>query len=314
MTATGLADGDIPAYWRALGLPGRHPHPLPPAADAQEVWAYFDEGERNYGLAWPVHYRGERAGGLELLAVRGPGDPVVGLPHKRGWRSGSTTGAPTSRSGCPRRCTRRRSTRRTGWVTMSGRPSRAGRGCSRCTCRWECSGSTPCSSRPGLCSRTPGCRSCCTPTRRRSRGSSSAPIRSARCCAGTRGWSLVIAHLGMSEYHEFADLAGELAGLHLDKTMAGTDYSADRSSAEGLPAPAGRPRRQGRPGLRLPQHPLPLRHQREALDWLGLGDDWLGAVLWGNGSRLLGLSRRPLGNRRLFRPTLPNLCQTLPKR
>ena len=33
-------------------------HFLPPAVLAK-VWAYFDTAEANYGMAWPVHYRGE---------------------------------------------------------------------------------------------------------------------------------------------------------------------------------------------------------------------------------------------------------------
>ena len=36
---------------------------------------------------------------------------------------------------------------------------------------------------------------------------------------------LVVAHLGMSEYHAFADLAEAYAGVHLDTTMAGTDFT-----------------------------------------------------------------------------------------
>ena len=36
---------------------------------------------------------------------------------------------------------------------------------------------------------------------------------------------LVVAHLGMSEYHAFADLAEAYDGVHLDTTMAGTDFT-----------------------------------------------------------------------------------------
>jgi len=87
MTATRLADGDIPAYWRALGLPGLadiHIHFLPqPMLD--KVWAYFDEGERNYGLAWPVDYRLSEPERLELLRQFGVrAIPSLAYPHKPG--------------------------------------------------------------------------------------------------------------------------------------------------------------------------------------------------------------------------------------
>src|SRR5262249_34229672 len=36
---------------------------------------------------------------------------------------------------------------------------------------------------------------------------------------------LVIAHLGMPEYDEFADLAERHDGVHLDTTMGGTDFT-----------------------------------------------------------------------------------------
>jgi predicted TIM-barrel fold metal-dependent hydrolase len=100
---------------------------------------------------------------------------------------------------------------------------------------------------------------------------------------------LVIAHLGMSEYHAFADLAEVYAGVHLDTTMAGTDFTEQFA-----PFPDGYVVRLA--GLRdkvvlgsdFPNIPYPYAHQIQALDRLGLGEDWLRAVLWENGNRLLG--------------------------
>ena len=37
--------------------------------------------------------------------------------------------------------------------------------------------------------------------------------------------------------------------------------------------------------------PYAYAHQLEALDRLDLGDEWMRAVMWENGARLLGLSR-----------------------
>jgi predicted TIM-barrel fold metal-dependent hydrolase len=101
---------------------------------------------------------------------------------------------------------------------------------------------------------------------------------------------LVIAHLGMSEYHAFADLAEAYDGVHLDTTMAGTDFT-ERFA----PLPPGYlPRLAALRdkvvlGSDFPNIPYAYAHQIEALDRWELGDDWLRAVLWQNGNRLMGL-------------------------
>lgn len=100
---------------------------------------------------------------------------------------------------------------------------------------------------------------------------------------------LVIAHLGMREYHGFADLAQEFPRVHLDTTMAATDFTE-----EFAPLPADYVQRlaglQDRVvlGSDFPNIPYPYAHQLEALARLDLGDDWMRAVLWENGNLLLG--------------------------
>ena len=42
-------------------------------------------------------------------------------------------------------------------------------------------------------------------------------------------------------------------------------------------------------GSDFPSIPYPYAHQLEALHRLDLGEEWLRAVLWGNGARLFGL-------------------------
>lgn len=101
---------------------------------------------------------------------------------------------------------------------------------------------------------------------------------------------LVIAHLGMPEHHAFADLAERYAGVHLDTTMAGTDYVEARSP---LP-PDFLPRLADLQdkvvlGADFPNIPYPYAHQLEALARWDLGDDWLRDVLWRNGARLMAL-------------------------
>lgn len=101
---------------------------------------------------------------------------------------------------------------------------------------------------------------------------------------------LVIAHLGMPEYEEFLGLAERYDGVHLDTTMAFTDFAEELA-----PFP-----RQLLPRLRdagskvlfgsdFPNIPYGYGHQLEALARLELGDDWMRAVLWHNGARTFGV-------------------------
>ncbi|WP_084960447.1 amidohydrolase family protein [Thermoactinospora rubra] len=97
---------------------------------------------------------------------------------------------------------------------------------------------------------------------------------------------VVIAHLGMPEYAEFFDLALRYERVALDTTMAFTDFAE-----LGMPFPqsltpvlldlglAGKVVL----GSDFPNIPHPYAHQLDALDRLGLADAWLRAVCWDNG-------------------------------
>ena len=53
------SDAEVPAFARALGLPGLtdlHVHFLPEPVQAK-VWAFFDRASAEYGTEWPIHYR-----------------------------------------------------------------------------------------------------------------------------------------------------------------------------------------------------------------------------------------------------------------
>lgn len=101
---------------------------------------------------------------------------------------------------------------------------------------------------------------------------------------------LVVAHMGMSEYADFLDLAEAYDGVMLDTTMAFTDFSERLT-----PFPVGERGRLLELGDRIllgtdfPNIPYPYVHQLDALERLELGDDWLRAVCYGNGARLFGL-------------------------
>ena len=103
---------------------------------------------------------------------------------------------------------------------------------------------------------------------------------------------LVVAHAGAPEYADFLALAERHERVCLDTTMAFTDFFERIGSA--YPA-ALLPRLHdlGLAGKVLlgsdfPNIPYPYEHQLEALERLGLGDDWLRAVLWHNAVRLWG--------------------------
>ena len=98
----------------------------------------------------------------------------------------------------------------------------------------------------------------------------------------------VVAHMGSPEYEGFVDLAEAYRNVHLDTTMAFTDFFEETAPFP----PAVLPRLaalQDRVvlGSDFPSIPYPYAHQLEALEGLGLGEDWLRAVLWHNGQRLL---------------------------
>ncbi|MDT0551023.1 amidohydrolase family protein, partial [Streptomyces lonegramiae] len=98
---------------------------------------------------------------------------------------------------------------------------------------------------------------------------------------------LIVAHMGMPEYGEFLALAQAYPEVRLDTTMAFTDFS------EGLtPFPAGERGRLADLGDRIllgtdfPNIPYPYVHQLEALERLGLGEEWLRAVCYRNAEAL----------------------------
>lgn len=99
---------------------------------------------------------------------------------------------------------------------------------------------------------------------------------------------LIIAHMGMPEYQDFARLAEEAPGVYLDTTMVGTDYMNQlQPLPENFIDTAGTLGHKIVLGTDFPTIPYPYSHQIQALHNWGLGDDWMRAVLWENASWLL---------------------------
>ena len=99
----------------------------------------------------------------------------------------------------------------------------------------------------------------------------------------------VIAHMGAPEYVEFFELAERFERVHLDTTMAFTDFFEDMA-----PFPVelmGRLRDLGDKvllGSDFPNIPYTYAHQIESLERLGMGEEWLRQVCWGNAHSLIG--------------------------
>ena len=104
---------------------------------------------------------------------------------------------------------------------------------------------------------------------------------------------LVIAHMGMPEYNEFADLARRAPNVYLDTTMVGTTYVEREfgSLPEGYLDTMVELSHKVVLGTDFPNIPYSYSHQIEALHNWGLGEEWVRNVLWYNPQRLLTNAR-----------------------
>jgi predicted TIM-barrel fold metal-dependent hydrolase len=101
---------------------------------------------------------------------------------------------------------------------------------------------------------------------------------------------LIVAHLGMSEYHEFLDLAERYEHVMLDTTMAFTAFAEAAA-----PVPSDALPRLAHLGDRVllgtdfPNIPYTYAHALRALEHTGLGPAWLRAICHDNAARLFAL-------------------------
>ncbi len=100
----------------------------------------------------------------------------------------------------------------------------------------------------------------------------------------------VVAHMGLPDYREFLRMGLQYRRVHLDTTMAFTDFTERTAPwpAELTPILSDLGDRVLL-GSDFPNTPYHYAHQLEALQRLGLGDDWMRAVLHDNGADLLAL-------------------------
>jgi uncharacterized protein len=99
----------------------------------------------------------------------------------------------------------------------------------------------------------------------------------------------VMAHMGAPEYVDFLEMAERFERVHLDTTMAFTDFFEEMAPFPGSLMP--RLRDLGDKvllGSDFPNIPYSYAHQIESLERLDMGEDWLRRVCWENAVTLLG--------------------------
>ncbi len=285
----------VTAFWRDLGLPGLvdvHTHFMPERMLAK-VWAYFDAVGPLVGRRWPIRYRAdeeERLRRLRGFGVRAFTSMVY--PHKPGmaeglndWAAGFAERTPD----CLRTAT---------FFPEPGAASYVAAAIEGGTRVFKAHVQVG-EYEPGDPLLTPvwaaledagvpvvmHCGSGPVP------GKHTGPEPVGRVLASYPRLRMIVAHMGLPEYDDFLDLAERFPGVHLDTTMAFTDFSEQQA-----PFPPSSHPRLAALGDRVlfgsdyPNIPYPYLHQLESLARLDLGDDWLRAVCHDNAIRLFGLA------------------------
>jgi predicted TIM-barrel fold metal-dependent hydrolase len=284
----------VTAFWQDLGLPGLvdvHTHFMP-ANVLAKVWAFFDGGRATEGQPWPIVYRRPEPERIALLRAFGVRTfSALLYPHKPGmaawlnsWAAGFAAQTPDALHS----------------ATFFPEPGAGayveeaiGAGARLFKAHLQVGAYDP---RDELLDQVWGtladagvpvivhCGSGPRP------GPYTGPGPISGVLARHPRLTMITAHLGAPEYGAFLDLAHQYPGVHLDTTMAFTDFM-ERIA----PFPAAlRPRLSATAdrillGSDFPNIPYPYLHQLQALARLDLGPDWLRAVCHGNAVRLLKL-------------------------
>jgi predicted TIM-barrel fold metal-dependent hydrolase len=287
-------DEDVPAFWQRLGLPGLvdvHVHFMPRGV-MDKVWAYFDSVGPLTGAPWPIVYRTEEADRLRRLRALGVrAFPSLVYAHKPGmaaWLNAWAADFAAQHDDVLHTLTLYPEPGALDYVTQA-----LSAGAKLAKVHVQVGAYDP---RDPLLDEVWGvladagipvvthCGSGPTP------GAFTGPGPFGEVLARHPSLTAVIAHMGMPEYGDFLTLAQTYERVHLDTTMAFTDFSEVR-----MPFPPAL-----RPALLdlgdrvllgsdFPNTPYEYAHQLEALQRLDLGETWLRGVLHDNAASLLGL-------------------------
>ncbi|MER5930301.1 amidohydrolase family protein [Streptomyces sp. NPDC002054] len=287
----------VRAFTGRLGLPGLvdvHTHFMPERV-LDKVWDYFDAMGPLTGVAWPITYRHEDEERVTLLRQFGAlAFTSMLYPHKpamAAWLNSWSAGFAARTPDCLHTATFFPEDGVEGYVRRAVEA-----GARVFKAHLQVGGYDPNDARLepvwGLLAEAGiptviHCGSGPVP------GKHTGPEPIARLLGRHPRLPLIIAHMGLPEYEDFLDLAERHPEVRLDTTMAFTDFSERLAGFP--PAALGRLAALGDRillGTDFPNIPYPYEHQLDALERLGLGDDWLRAVCHDNGARLFP-SRSP---------------------
>ena len=298
-----MIDDDVPAFWRDLGLPGLadvHTHFLPERMQ-RRVWAHFDAAGPLIGRSWPIRYR-ESAGPL-VDRLRGLGVRMfsaLAYAHRpamaadlNDWTLAFAARTP----GCLPSATFFPEPGNVAYVRDA-----LDRGARIFKVHLQVSGFDPRTPELddvwGMLAET-GTQVVVHAGSGPVANGFTGPAPIGEVLARHPGLAMITAHLGAPEYAGFIALAERYERVALDTTMALTGFFEQLA-----PFPVGlraRLRDLGLAGKVLlgsdfPNIPHPYAHQLESLAGIGLGDDWLRAVCWGNAATRFGLTGRHAGS------------------
>ncbi|WP_030444229.1 amidohydrolase family protein [Actinocatenispora sera] len=285
-------DEAVPGYLRALGLPGAidlHVHFLPDRV-LHKVWRYFDGAEQQLGVAWPITYRWAQPARLAHLRSLGVlRFPALVYPHKPGmarWLNDWALDFAAVTPDCLPSATFFPEPDAVDYLTDALR-----RGAVVVKSHLQVGGYDP---RDPLLDgvwallaahRVPVVCHC---GRGPQEGAFTGVGPITEVLARHPGLRLVVAHLGMPDYADFLDLARRYEHVYLDTTMAFTDFTERVSPFPPELVPVlGALADRIVLGSDFPNIPYPYAHQLAVLHRLGLGPEWLRAVLHDNAARLL---------------------------
>jgi uncharacterized protein len=293
-----VLDEEIPTFWRSLGIPGLidiHVHFMPDRVQ-EKVWSFFDTVGPRTGIDWPISYRLPDAVRLELLRAWGVrAFPALSYPHKSdmaAWLNGWALGFADAEPDVVRAGTFFPEPSATDYVAAALED-----GVRIFKAHLQVGGYDP---RDRLLQPVWGqLTDACVPVvvhcgSGPAPGAFTGPGPIGDVLAAHPRLTLVVAHLGMPEYADFLALAESYPAVHLDTTMAFTDFTERIAPFP----PALRPRLADLAdrivlGSDFPTIPYPYAHQLAALARLDLGEEWLRGVCWRNGARLLGVDAPP---------------------
>lgn len=286
------SDDEVPAFWRALGLPGLidvHTHFMPENV-LHKVWAYFDAAGPLVGREWPIAYRIDEPARLRTLRDLGVLRFTSMLyPHKPGMAEWLNTWAADFARRVPE-CLRSA----TFYAEASAASYVAAEiadGVRIFKCHLQVGGYDP--RDPTLDSVWGQLADAGVPVvvhagSGPTPGTYTGPEIFSEVLARHPRLRVVIAHMGAPEYADFLALAERYERVLLDTTMAFTDFMAG-AAAPYPPSLLDRVHDLGDRillGSDFPNVPYAYAHQLEALARLGLGDDWLRAVCHDNAAAL----------------------------